>query len=273
MNITKNLTFCITHGRTGTTFVTQLFTLFKDTLSVHEPEPNFAHAFPQVKYDPRLAVQFLEKKLEAIEATPEKNYVETSNVFCKGYFIPMLRAYDHYPNLLLLAREFRAIASSLYKRGSIPVRSKNGQLFSCAPDAPGVLQIFGADQLSDYQMCYWAVLDAFRRQLVAEDIYKEKGLKNYIWCTAETFHEFDFLKKCGDLFGLEFEDEAAAKAAHAEHAGTKYNQNPEREVDPIENISDQEAIVIDRCAYFDLNFADRVLASEYLDEGTSAKFK
>lgn len=268
----KNLTFSITHGRTGTTFVTELFGLFDDTHSEHEPEPNFARAFPQVKDDPREAVEFLKTKLEAIAKFPQKNYVETSNVFGKGYFIPLLRAFDIYPNLLLLAREFRDIAKSLHKRGSIPARSPNGKLFSCHPDQPGVLPIYKYDQLTDYQLCYWAVLDAFSRQMQAEGIYLTRGLNNYAWVTAQDFHQFDTLKKCGELFGLSFADDAVAKAKHAEMIGKTFNANPDREVEDINEIDKQEAIVIDRIAYYNMLFAEQVLKTDFVAVDTLARF-
>lgn len=272
MKIDKNLTFAVTHGRTGTTFVTKLFGLFDDTHSEHEPEPNFAADFPSVKQDPREAVEFWKKKLDVISKYPQKNYVETSNVFGKGYFIPLLRAYDIYPNLILLAREFRDIAKSLYKRGSIPARSQNGKLFSCHPEQPGALPIFKYEQLTDYQMCYWAVLDAFMRQLQAEGIYASKGLNNFAWVTAKDFHNFETLKNCGALFGLTFSDEEDAKKTHAEMIQKTFNANPDRDVDPIEDIDKQEAIVIDRIAYFNMTFAETILQTDFVDPHTLKMF-
>lgn len=268
----KNLTFAITHGRTGTAFVTELFGLFEDTRAEHEPEPSLAHHFPQIKNDPREAVEFLKIKLDAISKISQKNYVETGNVFGKGYFIPLVRAFDIYPNLLLLARDFREIAKSLHKRGSIPARSPNGELFSCHPEQPGALPVFKHEQLTDYQMCYWAVLDAFSRQLQAEGIYLTRRLNNYAWVTAQDFHEFDTLKKCGELFGLSFADEAVAKAKHKEMIGKTYNANPEREVEDIKEIDKQEAIVIDRVAYYNMLFAEHVLKTDFVAVDTLAKF-
>lgn len=275
MQINKNLTFTITHGRTGTTFVTNLFELFDDTLSVHEPDPNYAHAFPKVKLDPRFAVQFLKTKMESVLSISESNYVETSNVFCKGYFLPFIRHFDHYPNLLLLNRDFRRVATSLYKRGSIPERSQNGKLFSCETAQPGTLPIYGAADLSDYQICYWAVLDAFKRQLDAVKIYEDKGLDNFVWCTPETFHDFDFFKQAGEKLGLKFADEDAAKAKHEELVGTKFNLNPDRKVEEISDEAKniEEAKVIDRIAYFDLSFVNHILEHEFLDDGVKKLFQ
>lgn len=261
--ITKNLTFAITHGRTATTFVTKLFTLFEDTRSEHEPNPNFASYLPKVKIDPRHAVKFLEEKVKSIQSLKEKNYVETSNVFCKGYFIPFLRSYNVFPNLLLLNRDFRKVASSLHKRGSIPERSKNGKLFSCETSQPGTLPMFGSHTLSDYQMCYWTTLDAYARQLQAVEIYKAEKKKNFVWCTPEDFHEFDFLKATGHKFGLKFANEAAAKLKHEEYAGTKFNMNPDRKTEEISDIDKEEAVVLDRIAYYDPVFVEQALKSDF----------
>ena len=91
MRVAKNIVFTVTHGRTGTTFLTRLFGLFEDTLAEHEPAPDYASILPRVKRDPRFALDFLDKKLEAISRVQQGNYVETSNVFGKGFLIPLLR--------------------------------------------------------------------------------------------------------------------------------------------------------------------------------------
>ena len=51
-----------------------------------------------------------------------------------------------------------------------------------------------------------------------------------------------------------------------------FNANPDRQVDPIENIDKQEAIVIDRIAYFDMLFADKVLGSKFIAPETQNLF-
>lgn len=273
MTSDKNLTFSITHGRTGTTFITNVFSLFDDIRSEHEPNPNFAPLFPKVKEDPRIAYKFWETKLEAISKHKEKNYVETSNVFGKGYFLPLIRAFDIYPNLLFITRDFRDTAKSLFKRGSIPARSRNGLMFSCYPsEQPGALPIFQHESLTDYQMCYWAVLDSFYRQLQAEQIYKQRELSNFVWLTANDLHDFEFFKKCGDVFGLEISDLEKVKKEHAKMSATTYNANPDRKVEELDDRDKQEAIVIDRVAYYNVLFAEKVIESKYTRKSVKEMF-
>ena len=269
----KNITFSITHGRTGTQFVTKLFELFSDTLSQHEPDPNFASVFVQVKDDPRIAVKFWETKLDVISKYAQANYVETSNVFGKGYFLPLVRAFDIYPNLLLITRDFRDTAKSLYKRKSTPVRSSSGMMYSCHPEQPGTLPIFAYQGLTDYQLCYWAVLDSYYRQMQAEDIYKDKGLSNYMWLTADDLHDFSTFQKAGEVCGLVFDDEEEAEKRHKEISGTIYNANPERAVEDVDDMAKQEAIVLDRIAYFDILTVEKILKSKYAHDDVKAHFQ
>lgn len=272
MDLEKNLTFCITNGRTGTTFVTAMFELFDDTVSVHEPEPNFAEVFPQVKEDPREAVEFWKKKLDVIGQQPQKNYVETSNVFGKGFFIPLIRGHGIFPNLLFLNRDFRDTAKSFYKRGSIPARTDRGHFYQCHPDMPGSIPLYKHKQLSDYQLCYWGVLDIFGRQLQAEGIYANAGLNNFAWVSAQDFHDFEILKNCGELFGMSFANEDEAREKHAGMIEKHYNKNPDREVEEIEDIDQEEAIVIDRIAYYNPLFAERALQTGLVRVETIKKF-
>ncbi|MEO1855575.1 hypothetical protein [Chromohalobacter sp.] len=259
---TKNLIFTVTHGRTGTTMLTEVFKIFSDTLSVHEPEPNYASILPKVKEDPRHALVFLERKIKAINSTQPSNYVETSNVFGKGFLIPLLRS-GIFPNLIFLNRDFRETAKSLYKRGSTPMRTQRGAHFSADPRAPGSLPIFSPDTLSDYQLCYWGVLDSYFRQLEAKNIYDQEG-KKYCWVTADAFHDFDLTMSIGHHFGLQVKNHDSAKALHSEITSQHHNPNVnKREVDQA-SLTKEEIAVIDRIAFFKPLFIDEVLSSDFI---------
>ncbi|MCE8034519.1 hypothetical protein EKK97_13520 [Billgrantia tianxiuensis] len=250
--------------------LTEVFKIFADTRSEHEPEPNYARALPDVKKDPRHAVAFLKNKIKTVEGYKEKNYVETSNVFGKGFFIPLARM-GFFPKLIFLNREFRKVAGSLYKRGSFPMRTKMGQHFSSDPSYPGSLPIFKPAGLTDYQLCYWGVLDSFYRQLQAEAIYQDVG-KEYVWASASDFNDFDLTCSIGERLGLSLADKAMAERRHKEIAGQHHNPNksdngPRTEV----NFDREEAEVLDRIAFYDPLFVDKVMSSKFFSRELAIK--
>jgi len=242
--------------------LTEVFKIFSDTLSVHEPEPNYATMLPKVKKDPRHALSFLERKIKEINKTQPKNYVETSNVFGKGFLIPLVRN-GIFPNLIFLNRDFRETAKSLYKRGSTPMRTQRGAHFSADPRVPGSLPIFSPDTLSDYQLCYWGVLDSYFRQLEAKNIYDQEG-KKYCWVTANDFHDFDLTMSIGLHFGLQVENYNSAKALHSEIATQHHNPNINKREVHQASLTKEEIEVIDRIAFFKPLFIDEVLSSGFI---------
>ncbi|MDV6319140.1 hypothetical protein [Chromohalobacter sp. HP20-39] len=249
--------------------LTEAFSIFADTCSVHEPEPNYATVLPRVKENPRYALDFLDKKLKAIEDTTSSNYVETSNVFGKGFLIPLLRQ-GIFPNLIFLNRDFRETAKSLYKRGSTPMRTKRGAHFSADPRVPGSLPIFSPDTLSDYQLCYWGVLDSYFRQIEAKKIYDQEE-QRYCWVTADDFHDFDFTISVGSHFGLQVENQNSARILHSKITSKHHNPNAqEREIHHT-SLLKEELEVIDRIAFFNPLFIDEVLSSSFISAEVKSK--
>jgi hypothetical protein len=268
--VNKNLVFSVTHGRTATTMLTEVFKLFKDTCSEHEPEPNYASIFPQVKDNPKHAIAFLEKKLNHIAKKKEPNYVETSNVFGKGYLIPLLRL-GVFPGLVFLNRDFRKVALSLYQRGSTPMKTPTGQHYSADPTFPGGLAIYYPETLSDYQLCFWGVLDSYYRQRQAEQIYKHEGLETFFWVTAEGLNDYETALEMGRRFSLE--PKASAQQEHAKITAIHHNPNvKKRGAEDIDFMS-EELEVIDRVSFYEPIFIENLLGSEFLEQALVSRVR
>ncbi|RTR04418.1 hypothetical protein [Halomonas nitroreducens] len=236
--------------------------MFDDTLSEHEPEPNYAKVFPHVKDDPRHALGFLENKLSRIEAIAQSNYVETSNVFGKGFLVPLLRM-GVKPGLVFLNRNFRETAKSLFKRGSTPMRTERGRHYSADPRAPGSLPVFSPDKLSDYQLCFWGVLDSYYRQLMAQSIYDEEG-GVYHWVTANDFHDFEKTLEVGRNFGLEVSDLEKARDYHGSVVREHHNPNRGGRDAGCMDFAGQEIEVLDRVSFFVPRLVDEFLAGDFI---------
>lgn len=271
IEVNKNIIFSVTHGRTGTTMLTEVFKLFDDTLSEHEPEPNYANVLPDVKENPRYAIDFLNEKIRRINSIKETNYVETSNVFGKGFFIPLVRM-GFLPNIILLNREFRKVAESLFRRGSYPMRTKMGKHFSSDPSFAGSLPIFQPDSLTDYQICFWGVLDSYWRQLRAAELYDIYNGK-YVWASASDFNDFSKTVEIGQYLGLSIKDKDAARLLHGEKSSVHHNPNKlNKKADELNiDFDDEEAEVVDRIAFYEPLFVEKVVRSSYFDKSLSDK--
>jgi hypothetical protein len=160
----KRLVFTVTPGRSGSEFLALMMECIPTVASYHEPVPNFVEVMRAAQTDPALATRFwVEKKLPEIGRAGGKVYVETSHLFCKGFYEPLLEL-GIRPDLILLTRPHRQVAVSLYKLDSIPGRTEGGIRWYLGPEDPGVLPIHGWQELHDYQLCYWYCLEIERRQ-------------------------------------------------------------------------------------------------------------
>ena len=167
----KRLIFCCTPGRSGTNLLAKLLSLVPSICSVHEAKPSFDNYFwrttnPILDYDKTSYIykKFWELKLKAIERDTDKLiYSETSHMTFKGFieFLPN----DIEFSVIFLHRDPRDVAKSLYAINDIPGRSRTGKRVCFDPsDNHNIINI--ADKwtkLSNYQLCYWYVLEMYKR--------------------------------------------------------------------------------------------------------------
>jgi hypothetical protein len=159
----RRLVFTVTTGRSGTGYLANLLKCVPGVGSYHEPEPRFSDVMREAQSDPGVALQFLmERKLLRISQDLAPIYVETSHVFCKGFLEPLLEI-GPVPDIIVLSRCHRYVATSLYRLGAIPGRTDLGVRWYLGPEDPGVLALPGWKSLHDYQLCYWYCLEIERR--------------------------------------------------------------------------------------------------------------
>lgn len=179
---TKRLIFTVTTGRSGTGLLADLInsSTTGDVACHHEPEPHFAADFEQNRGEIQAAKRFLiEKKFPAILQTDSKIYIETSHLFCKGFFEAAL-SLGVAPELIILRRPEREVATSMYQLNTIPGRTEKGRKFYLSPDDPGILFKPQDDsQYNDYQMCFWYALEIRARQERYRLLYETMGSRTY----------------------------------------------------------------------------------------------
>ncbi len=165
-----NLVFVLSSGRAGTTFLAQLLASLPGVVTRHHPAPAFEWVLAKLWTEPDTARRFwLDYKLPAILREKTAKYLETSNVFGKGFLEPLI-ALGIRPRLILLGRRPRDIARSYLERNTIPGRTDLGLRFMLSPDTPGVLPVADWRSLTDYQLCYWMAVEMERRQLRAFEL-------------------------------------------------------------------------------------------------------
>ncbi len=177
----KKLVFTVATGRCGTAFFSEILRLVPGAASLHEPEPEYAEVLRDMQTNPELASNFLVgKKLLAIARETATIYIETSHLFCKGFLEPILEL-EIIPSLFWIRRDHRAVASSMFRGGTIPGRTEKGLRFYLSPEDPDVLPLAEWKKMNDYQLCYWYCLEIERRARGYREMYKNNG-----WSFAET---------------------------------------------------------------------------------------
>lgn len=173
----KNLVFTVSTGRSGTNLFCDVFKLANDTVSLHEPKPNFAENLNFCSRNVAAAKRFLiDKKLPAIVSHPNVNYVETSHLFCKAFLSPLIELGVN-PKILFIHRSARDVAKSFYHINSIPGRTKLGKDFMLLPHSPSVLPIATPMQdLHDYQLCFWYALEIYARSYIYKKFFDSHGI-------------------------------------------------------------------------------------------------
>ncbi len=173
----KRLIFTVTTGRSGTAYLTNVFTYMKGVHAFHEPAPEYVDVLRSVQADSALAHRFLlNKKLPFIAEDSAEIYVETSHLICKGFLEPLLEI-GIIPDLVIHRRPMRDISLSLLKMGTIPGRTEKALRFYLSPNDPDVLSIRNCDLLQDYQLCYWYCLEIERRARKYKILFQEHGAK------------------------------------------------------------------------------------------------
>lgn len=170
-----------TPGRSGTQLLSNLLNLLPGVTAEHEPAPYIDNVYWRLRSEPLLARKWLihnkiPTMLNKIKSTNASVYIETSHMLCKGFFEPLLDlglAFD----LIILTRDPRAIAMSMYYLNDIPMRSKTGRRWYVNPDDSGVMSNLPKPygQYTDYQLCYWYVLEMTLLQKHYYNTWSESG--------------------------------------------------------------------------------------------------
>jgi len=201
----KYMIFSITAGRTGTGYLCRLMSLVPGVLSLHEPAPDFVTVMRQVQTDPDIAKKFLlEKKLPFIRKQNCDVYVETSHLFCKGFLEPLYILGVEF-GCIILRRNPRYIALSLYQLNTIPGRTDLGLRYYLYPDDPVFLKLPDWHRYNDYQLCYWYALEMDYRCSYYKSFLNARNIKTFE-TSIDQLKSFDHFIELCSTFSLPLPD-------------------------------------------------------------------
>jgi len=178
MKIPERFMLAVSSGRSGTKHLSRILGLLPGVASLHEPAPNFVPEMRGAQDDPRIATEFLfQKKIPALAAITHKYYAEISSLWCKGLLQAWLAEPSlPVPDLILLDRDLRRIALSIFRLETTPERTHGGRKWYLGPSAKtALLKVGDTQKWSDYQLCYWYALEIEARKLVLGNLAAVKG--------------------------------------------------------------------------------------------------
>ena len=173
----KRFVFSVCTGRCGTGFLSKMLGYLSGVTAKHEPAPCFSNVMRRAQSDPEAAREFvLYEKAPRIAECRGDVYIETSHLVCKG-FIEQFLELGLLPDLLVIDRPHREVATSLLQLQTIPGRTDLGRRYLLHPNDPNVLQVAGPEELNDYQLCYWYCLEMQRRKGEYAETLARKGAR------------------------------------------------------------------------------------------------
>jgi hypothetical protein len=255
----KDIVFCISPGRSGTRLLAVLLSGVLGVDAHHEPEPRATLWVRPTLENPIYGLDWLiREKLPAIAATPNRLYVETSHLLCKGLIEPMFMLGLH-PRFIILRRDSRQVAKSYFMLNVIPGRNEEGYLILTNPADANSLKLPNWQDYSDYQLCYWYAKDMERRQTSYLNLFREKQVPHTDINIEDLIRWESFIKLCEfvhpertkrDLSRQLFEEIISSNQNPRDmaHVG-----NIDRE--PPSDLVKQEREIDLACAAFDLSTA------------------
>ncbi|GJH26028.1 hypothetical protein [Caballeronia novacaledonica] len=245
---TMNLTFTVTSGRSGTKLLTVLLQESLKIAADHEPHPRANFELRGTIENPERGMKWLvEEKLPYIATNiPQNRYAETSHIYCKG-FIELFEALGLNTRYIILRRDPKSVARSLYQMKCVPERTEAGRLVLIGPSDPGVLPLPDWQAYSEYQLCYWYAREIERRQNHYASQFAASGIPFHDLHMEDLLDWSKFERLCAFL-----NTNGSQRAPDFERfkAVTAQNQNPrnvahEGNVDVVlpADIDDQEALL------------------------------
>ena len=168
----NRMIFSLNPGRCGSMFIYEAMRKVPDVWSFHEPFPAFHTAARLDRFDKK---KWLQSKIDYILGIAQSTYFESSNQFRRG-FPELFLELGWRPDILVIRRPIREVALSKWRLGYIPTRWHNSKVYSIRPDDKDAFyHCENFDDWSDYQICYWSVLEIYSKINYYQEMLSEAG--------------------------------------------------------------------------------------------------
>lgn len=200
------LILTVTTGRSGTAYLAQLYESTALLASLHEPPPQYQSVMLDLQREgPAAAQRFIETvKLPELRKTNAPACLETSHYACKGFLEAYVQA-GHVPDLILLSRDPRSIASSWFIMGADFHGKKESilkHLLHPEDRRRLYLHLPGWQAFNNYQLCYWYVLENQYRQAHYQQALAAHGASVYATSLERLQDPWEMIR-LGQWLGLE----------------------------------------------------------------------
>ena len=171
----------LTTGRSGTQKLQTVLSTVPGMIAEHEADPCYSSALKANVANPQTGLEFVRNKLERINSLDCKYYCDTTFVITQG-FVEHFLSLGVVPNVIILSRDPRLVASSKYSIHAIPGDFDDDECYALLPSDPGVLQYPGWETAHRYQLCYWLCLEIARRTKLYSQMLRDRGA--LVWETT-----------------------------------------------------------------------------------------
>ena len=232
----KSITLMLSAGRSGTNKLASLLSTVSDVYAEHEGDIGFHTVRVDNLTDPSIGSNFVKDKIEFFNSRPETHCVHTGHMVGEG-FIEHFLDQGIVPNIIVLRRSMREVATSMFNLKWIPGKHELIRGWYAGPDEPNTLPYNNWKEAHNYQLCYWWCLDTERRIRHYTPILKEAGCKIYE-TTLDQILDLTQLNKMLTFFDMNTTDNISKeKVNQFERIGdmTKYQIIPDEYLDTLEN--------------------------------------
>ena len=218
----KSITLTVSAARSGTRLLSKLLAEVPDMHSDHEETPNSEQSFCYSRqanvYDSSVGRNFVENYfLNYVESLPKKYYACTAQSTSKG-FIEHFLDLGVKPNFIILRRNPRLIAKSLWELEWIPGKHPLHRIWYPGPQEPNVLPLENWKTAHPYQLCYWYAAECERRAQHYESLFKKQNIS--FWnITIEEMLEIKKFNDMMDHFNLPNVDSLSQKKVNTLKSG------------------------------------------------------
>ncbi len=197
----KKFVLTLSTGRCGTQKFSSILRGVPNSYVEHEGDPGFETCRVENISNPAVGASFVSKKINFYKEQ-NKDYVFHTGHICGLGFIGHFIDCGVIPDITILTRPRREVATSMFRLSWIPGRRKFLIPWYSTPDDPNVLSYPNWQKAHSYQLCYWWVLESERR--IKAQVESLRPLGSKVWnTTLNQMMDFNHINSMLEFYGID----------------------------------------------------------------------